>query len=632
MDDALIGRTEEAAELGALLGAHRLVAVVGPAGVGKSVLAARAVAGGQFGKRPLWVQWPGTPTAADPAAALRAALLDPRPGRIDDAVARLGEWAGRREVGVYLDDIDPVHRGVVQLVHRVLDRLPGLRLLVTCRRPLGYGDEGVLRLGPLRHEPVGGQNATPAAQLFIRSARRARPTFTVDAATQRAVDDICRRLGGLPLAVELAARQLTALEVTELAGRLRHGQSWLADPAAPLARHGSLRQAMAAVYEQCDEPLRKVWSRASVFASSFSEAGASFLCSDEELTASVVPGCLTQLVAHGVLVPTADPRSCAAVRYRMTPAARDYGRESLTGAGEAEIAKERFFVHARQTASVANHLWSCGSQPQAVQLVRDELDNLRAVLDARPEQADHRVTALEIVVNVWFWWVVYDTDQAGHRYLRRLLPPDAPSCSADVNAHWLAAWLTGPTHAQDADALLSRAWPVAVLAGDSAASGRTAHVQGLIAWQRGDAEAAAQLFGDAAQAVPLHAPGGPSAAVSRTLLALVLAATRPARARQTARRVLTEPGVRGDTWACFLARYALAHLDHQAGRSARAWRRTHRMLADLDEQTPTSQGALVLHRLLDDIAAGRPATAQPVLPAVHGLLASSSPAPSAALA
>ncbi|MGA5066451.1 hypothetical protein ACPB9E_22265 [Streptomyces exfoliatus] len=151
---------------------------------------------------------------------------------------------------------------------------------------------------------------------------------------------------------------------------------------------------------------------------------------------------------------------------------------------------------------------------------------------------------------------------------------------AAVRGQWLEAWLTAGSDCGGAGELLSPAWTAAVMAGDDATVGRIAHVQGVLAMHRGDP--AAEHFQEAADTIPLGAPAGPSAAMSLAALAVVRSGIAPRAARRTARRVLTQSGVRGDSWACLVARYALALADHQEGRTGRALRRARRILASLD--------------------------------------------------
>ncbi|WP_328908559.1 NB-ARC domain-containing protein [Streptomyces sp. NBC_00234] len=276
----LIGHEADAAALRSLLRNHRLVTVAGQVGVGKSCLA-DFVATGPRGARTqlLRVRWRRTRAGLHgelTAAVLRAATgTEPRP---DAGAAELVRALRARRLLLFLDDVDPVHSESVGLVQTLLQHLPTLRVLVTSRQPLGLGDEAVLRLEPLRTAPVEDDHGlAPAVRLFENSAHVVREGFSAAGEDLEAVTDICRDVGGLPLAIELAAHQLARHDVRDLAVLLHRRQCWLASSRMPLTRHRSLRRAIASAYVLCGRTDRIVWARTSVFVASFDSAAAEFL-------------------------------------------------------------------------------------------------------------------------------------------------------------------------------------------------------------------------------------------------------------------------------------------------------------------------------------------------------------------
>ncbi|MGA5729655.1 ATP-binding protein [Streptomyces seoulensis] len=642
--DGLIGRSAETQSLREGLARNRLVTVTGAAGVGKSALAAVGASAGSDGACPwarvIYVRCPGGggPVAVGALAARVAeAVLGPRStgagtggrrtvgaGAVPDArgarakarpaladlVAALRGTAGRRPVLLLLDDADAVRTECAGLVQRLLMDVPGVRVLVTCRQALGLGEEQVLRLAPLTPDA--------AVELFLARARDTAPGFCAEGAASAAVARICRVLEGVPLAVELAAGQLDAEpSAWALADRLEQGQCWLAAPGPALRRHRSLRSAVGAAYLLCERPERAVWSRSSVFRGAFTEPTAAYLCAGAGVAPHQVATCLARLAAAGVLETLDEQGGLRPPRYRMTRAARDFGAERLRAAGEFEVAVERHVLHHRRLAEVAEHLWHAGDQRQAARLVRDNAADLTALVEyaSRPEAPAAQVTAaLATVADLWFWWTVHDYGEEGRAHLARLLPRASADDHLTARARWLAAWLHAPGDPATARALLGQVWPVAVLAGDDALIGWVAHVQGVLAWERGDARTAAECFRQAADTVPLFAPGGPAPAVSLAALAVAQASTAPGAAGRSARRALASPGVRDDAWATALARYARAYTDHHQGHTARAWHRAHRTLATLDTRVPlpgTQDSPDIpsvrasLHRLLADIESPR---------------------------
>ncbi|MFE7954730.1 hypothetical protein [Streptomyces sp. NPDC057413] len=545
----------------------------------------------------------------DPAAVPGPA---PDPATVPDVVAVLPE----APLLLLLDDVDPAHGECTRLVQHLLMAAPTLRVLVTSRRALGLGDEHVLRLGPLRTESRAGA-LSPAVRLFLDRARRAAPEFDPTDADLAAVAAICRHLEGNPLAIELAAAQAARHPLRRLAALTSRRQGWLADTHAALRRHRSVRAAVGADYVLCDRDLRRVWDRAGVFAGSFAESIAVFLCAGGGVEPDRVPSCLARLAAAGILTPVTDPGGVVPVRYRMTRAAREFGAERLREAGEYPVAAERRMSHCRRVAAVAADLWHHGSQSQAVRLVQDEHADLTAAVRYALTEPGHAQAAVETVTDLWFWWAVHDHAAEGGDHLLRLLPLCDDGGPLPARALWLAAWLRAGTHPQQAGELLGRAWPAAVRAGDDAIVGRIAHVQGLLAVRRHDPRAAAEHFAEAAQAIPPGAPGGPAPSVAVSALALAQTAFAPAAARRSARRALSGPETRDDPWACLVARWARAVVDHHQGRTARAWHRGRRALADLDGQ-PSPLGAAALRRLIGEIEAGRPAGPRPFVPRPAG--------------
>ncbi|MFE0734763.1 ATP-binding protein [Streptomyces sp. NPDC058855] len=605
----LVGREAETAALRAALAAHRLVTVTGAAGVGKSRLALAAVAVPEAGPRPavIRVRWhDGVPAGPWAFAARIARALDAAtevPGRTaspDLATAVRSVIGG--ELLLVLDDVDPVHADCTRLAQSLLMSLPDLRVLVTARRPLGLGAEHVLRLGPLPTDPPAA-GLSPAAALFhARALRHGR----IAPGDRHAVDRVCALVEGVPLALELAAAQLEHTSVNGLVARLAHGQCWLTAPGPGTAvqRHRSVRASLGAVHTLCAPAVRAVWRGLSVFAGSFTEQAASFVCESTGLTAEDVPRALAELTANGVLDRQGEHGAVCEPRYQLARAARDFGTERLAAAGEAPALEERHARHCRSVAAVAETLWNTGLQQQAVRLVHDELPDLEDLLGRAAHRPDRADIALETALHLWFWWVTRQRARDGAGHLLALLPLLPADSHQAARGQWLAGWLTAGADPVTARALLDRAWTTAVLTGDDALVGRVAHAHGTLAWRRGDLLAAAGHYRHAADTVPDHAPGGPTRMVSLAALAVVQSHFAPARASRTARRALAQPSACHDTWAVALAQYARALTDHRSGRTARARHRARRALSQLAARLDAPQAHSALSRLLDHLESG----------------------------
>ncbi|MFC9592322.1 ATP-binding protein [Streptomyces sp. NPDC056944] len=608
----LVGRDGEFAELRRAVSGHRLVTVTGAAGTGKSRLALAAVTSPLDSpwRTVVRVRWhDGIPVGRRALTARVERALsgaDVPDGALPPRTAPAGD------VLLLLDDVDPVHTECIGLVQTLLMARPGVRILVTSRRPLGLGDEDVIRLAPLPVEAAPGRaGPSPAAELLVSRARERGWREDPDPA---AVARVCRLLEGVPLALELAAGRLGEWTTEQLADHLAAGQCRLADPAPLLLRHRTLRAAIGAVHALCDPAQRRVWRRLSVFAGPFTEAAAVFVCSGSDLAPHEVPPALATLGATGVLQVLGDAGAVRPLRYRMARAARDFGTERLAAAGERPVTRDRHALHLRGVAGVAETLWNTGLQRQALQTVEDEHEDLMALVRRAEDGTGHPETALEAVLHLWFWWAVHDHAREGDDHLRLLLARVAADSPLVARGRWLAAWLGAARDPRTAHRLLSLAWPAAVLAGDDALLGRIAHVHGTLAWQRQDPESAAAYYRQAADTTPSGAPGGPSPAVSLAALAVVQAHHAPEAAARTADRALAQPSCANDAWAAALAQYARALADHRAGRTGRARHRARRALADLEARVEAPRARRALRLLLAACDPATTATGTPAAP------------------
>ncbi|QNS07938.1 ATP-binding protein [Streptomyces xanthii] len=613
----LIGRSHESAALRHLLGAHRLVTVTGFAGIGKSRLADCTLGSWDTSpwRRIVRVRWDADVTGPASLAEAAAAALGAAPGT-DPRPADLAALCGTERSLLLLDDVDPVQAECTRLVQQLLMAVPGLRVLVTARRPLGLGEEQVLRLSALPVDvPAGATGPAPAVRLFVERARDSAEELLARDPESARVEEVCRLVEGVPLAIELAADQLDRYSLDDLAARLRQGQGWLTSSYPALRRHQSVRDAVGASYQLCERALRVVWARSSVFTGSFTEASAVAVASGGGIDAQVIPSCLTQLTALGVLRATGDPGGVRRPRYRMTRAAREFGASRLTEAGEYPVAASRRTQHFQQVAAHAGRCWDSGDQLGAVRLVRDEQDDLLATAHHALEHPDpeHTDAALDTIVSVWFWWLAHGHAATGLDLLARLLPLCEPTRPSAVRGTWLAAWLAVDTDPAAARAFLAAAWPGAVLSGDDVTLGRVAHVEGMLALRQGDARAAAAHFADAAELIPAFVPGGPSPAVSLSALALVQAEHSPRAALRAARRAVSWPGVRDDAWANLVANYARARVDAAHGRPGRAWHRARRALdaGAAPPGHPTGPGHTALLHLIAELESGTSARPAP---------------------
>jgi predicted ATPase len=324
-------------------GAHRLVTLVGAGGVGKTRMAfettRRLAAGYSGGAWMVLLAGEHDDAVADAVATVTGA-------RDTAGVARTDTLVERLSVGpllLVLDNCEHVADAVASLVHKLLAACPELTVLATSREPLRIAGEHIVRLDPL---DVPGEAdvspaavaATEAARLFLQRAEAADAGFELDERTAPAVAAICRRLDGVPLAIELAAARVRHLPVVELAVLLRDRFTILTsherdtDP-----RHQTLRATIAWSHQLLSEQERVLFRRLSVFRGPFTLDAVEHVCSGGVVARADIFDLVTSLVDKS-LVMLADTRT--ALRYRMLVTIGDYAREQLVATAEHDVIAE----------------------------------------------------------------------------------------------------------------------------------------------------------------------------------------------------------------------------------------------------------------------------------------------------
>jgi non-specific serine/threonine protein kinase len=480
---SFVGREPELAAVGAALAAHRLVTLTGPGGVGKTRLALR-VAAGALGEHPDGVWLAELGGLADPGlvpqAVAAAAGVREEPGR--PLAATLAEALRPRRVLVVLDNCEHLLDACAVLTEALLGACPGVRVLATSRAPLGAGGEALCPVPPLRLPPAGdGAPGAPApapaqlaqseaVRLFADRAAAARPGFAVTAENAAAVAQVCRRLDGLPLAIELAAARVRALAVGDLAAQLEDRFRLLTGGgrAAP-PRLRTLRAAVDWSYALLTQPERALFARLSVFAGGFSLAAAEAVGADPPdpgaaagaggggVAGHAVLGLLLGLVDQSLVV--AEPLTDGSTRYRLLETLRQYAREALEASGTAEAVRERHAAHflaAVEAAVEAGVLPRLGPEQAAAPprfgpgraAVRRRLGaarhDLRAALAWLLERGDGE-RGLRLALALVPFWGEY-SQREGERWLEELLARSGGAPAQRVGATAAAghlAWRRG---------------------------------------------------------------------------------------------------------------------------------------------------------------------------------------------
>jgi predicted ATPase/DNA-binding CsgD family transcriptional regulator len=346
-----VGRDRELDALAGLLGTVRLVTVTGPAGVGKTRVALRAAtrASEGFADGVCFAELGGlrdidlVPHTV--AACLGLPEQDARSGA--DAVV---DYLSERRVLLVLDTCEHVVAGCAPLVGALLSAAPGVTVLAGSRQPLDMPGEHVFPVPPLpvpapgdpdNGDPGGGD----AVELFAQRAAAVVPGFTVSDANRGDVTGLCRRLDGIPLAIELAAVQLRTTPLRALSGRLENRFLVLAGGgrgfASALPHQQTLRAATQWSYDLCSPAERLLWARLSVFADSFSIPAAQDVCAGGPLTCDDVLPALIGLVDKSVVLrPDGDEP-----RYRLLDTIREFGAERLAEEAGQAAARDRHVAY-----------------------------------------------------------------------------------------------------------------------------------------------------------------------------------------------------------------------------------------------------------------------------------------------
>jgi predicted ATPase/class 3 adenylate cyclase len=387
---SFVGHDDDLLTIPALLDETPLVTLTGVGGVGKTRLAIEiANATAHRFRDGAWLCELASVRDVDSVAGalLETFGIESRQGSSVDAT--LQQFLAAKEVLVVLDNCEHLLRPVAALVETIIRESPGVRVLATSREGLGLPGERILAVGSLDLPDVAGDvtgiAASDAVRLFIERAKGVRAGFALDQDNAAAVAEVCRRLDGVPLAIELAAARVSMLTPTELAARLDQRFRLLTGSERGGAeRHQTLRAAIDWSYELLDEPGRRVLDRLSVFAGSFSLDAAEAVTAGGIVEEADVFELLAGLVARSLV--QADTTG-SETRYGLLETVRQYAHEHLDDAGETEAVRT---AHAR---------WFAGFVEDLVRALADDrqggrdagardVDNVRAALAWTIETGD----------------------------------------------------------------------------------------------------------------------------------------------------------------------------------------------------------------------------------------------------
>jgi predicted ATPase/DNA-binding SARP family transcriptional activator len=445
---ALVGRDSDVERVLALVKASRLVTLVGPGGVGKTRLAIEAAhQARQTGVVPDGV-WFVELASVEDAALLVETIADTlglptssglgAPPDARDAAARLTAALQGRTGLLVLDNCEHLVDAAAALARELLTGAPDLTVLATSREALGVTGESVWSLPSLGVPTAGARTLADvrdagAVQLFVERAAQADATFQLEEATAPAVAEICRRLDGIPLALELAAARVRTLGVAEIADRLDDRFALLSSGDRTLQpRQRTLEAVVAWSWHLLDGPEQVLFRRLAVLVGPAELVAVEAVGADGEVVeAREVVALLDALVAKSLVV--ADPYG-PSHRYRLLETLRSYADRQLDESGEQKPVRVRHTQYLTEVATAEVTRLRTPEQLQAMVRLDDHLDQFRACLRWLEQVGDHERGARLATELGWYWYL------RGHR---------------QDGIRWLAAFEAG---APRREAALSRLW------------------------------------------------------------------------------------------------------------------------------------------------------------------------------
>ncbi len=424
---SFVGRQRELREVEELLDATPVVTLVGAPGIGKTRLAIEVAlrrAHPPVGQGAEVVFCDLTPISEDAIVAdmvLAALGGEPAPDR--SPIEALAALASDRRALLVLDNCEQVLAGAAEVVRAVVGAANEVQVLATGREPLGLDGEVTYGVRPLgsRAAPSSARDVAidvrdDATRLFHDRARAARPDFRPKKEELVAIAAICRRLDGLPLAIELAAPLVRAYSPAQIAAALDDSFAAL----SPLGRsgvshHRSLRASLDWSYRLLTIAQRRLFARLSVFAGSAGLAAIEAICSGSPLTRREIVGLLASLVDRSLV--EADTRPESADRFRLLFPVRDYAREHAAVSGELDELERRHAAFYADRADEAEANLIGPDAPAWVARIRLDVDDIRAVL-AWSQRSGERESALRIIAALGPFWEEYDRR---HEWIERTI-------------------------------------------------------------------------------------------------------------------------------------------------------------------------------------------------------------------
>ncbi len=453
---SFVGRDAQISDVGQILKENRLVTLTGAGGVGKTRLAMRVAeqVADEFAGGVWFVDLaPVTNPLLVPVVLARTLGLVDQPGR--STMETVSKFVRNRTMLLVLDNCEHLLDASADLVMAVLDAGPDVTMLATSREPIGIAGELTWRVPSLSADGE-------AVDLFVDRARRTRPDFRLTEDNSSAIAEICRRLDGMPLAIELAAARTRTLSLTQIVDSLHHDFRLLAGGARnAVRRQQTLRASIDWSHAMLTAPERILFRRVAVFMGGFDLDAADTVGADADVEHFQLIDLLGLLVDKSLVV---AEEVDGAMRYRLLETVRQYGMEKLAESGEAEVVRARHRDHYTAAAATLESQGR-GDDAPLVHWVELEMANLRAA-HAWSCDAGEFEPALQLVSALQRLWLtrarfregvaLFDNVFSDERYRDGDVAP-AVWVRAVADAGLLAVWFSHPFSLQRAEEALAAA-------------------------------------------------------------------------------------------------------------------------------------------------------------------------------
>ena len=442
---SFVGRAHELAEILELLSRAHLATLTGSGGCGKTRLAleaGRALLAGS----PDGVWWVDLAPVSDPSLVPVVALAA-LGGRADvgaDPLAALAAFVADRDLVILIDNAEHLLDACARLCRFVLENAPGVRLLVTSREPIGIDGEWVWRVPslptPETDAAVDGVLRSDAGRLFEERARQARADFRVTDDNATAVTRICRRLDGIPLAIELAAARVRVISPERIAAGLDDRFRLLTGgPRGSVPRQQTLQSSVEWSHELLGTNEQLAFRRLAVFCGGFTLAAAEAVIADDELPRAAVLDLLTRLVDKSLIISEATGDQ---PRHRLLETMRQYAHDRLSESGELETLRDRHLAWCVDLAANAEPELTSSHQVPSLYMLEREHENLRAAFDwAYASRAGRSLWSL--AGNLAHFWVLHGHfAEASHTIERAAAVGDEVPLDEQLAGRWASAYTT----------------------------------------------------------------------------------------------------------------------------------------------------------------------------------------------